>query len=786
MKEKVFTFLLVVNTLFVFSNQINVVQDGSGDYTIIQEAINASSDGDTIIVHPGTYFENINFSGKNICLAGLGLITGDDSYKYNTIIDGNNTGSAIIINSGESDVLIYGLKIQHGSGNIDSVSLFISGGGVFLKNASAKISNCIIIENKVPYGHGGGIIVKYSSLTLDDCIIKNNFSESGGGGIYCSLFSTVNISGTSISHNYTHSSGGGLAIGYESFINYDTINLNSLYLNFASRGNDLIFANQEETYYLKLDTFTVAVPTPYFVSLPDIHGYEKEDLVLDAQHAAIEPFYGDLYVNPLTGNDNNIGNTKDNPLKTIAFAVTKIGLDSIKKRNIYLANGIYSDSANNEKFPINIRPRINFIGESMKAVIFDGEYTTSLIEGHNEVSDYSFQKITFQRGRKVNYDMTILNREPFGVLYFENENVLLDSLTFKDAITDAGEKGFAIRNSGNTILSNSIFENVKGDRALHIATWNTGDTARVQNCKFYFNKRDINNPDHNSGGGLVAGGANGVIIVNNSLFENNDTDALLATDGQLFVSNCTFVGNSKEFMSTAAIYDRGSTMHLFNSIQYDNGPTPIWVSPSDNYSSELYIYNSLIENGLNSITLKEDSYLYYDSTNIDSDPIFLGMWDDPYMISDNSPCIDAGSLAKLPSFIQMPDYDLAGNPRVYGDSIDMGAYEWNPTIVGFNEVGPQKNKRSLLKASPNPFDWGTYIEVEGKVEKHYQSKEIKVDIYDNYGRLVRNILSGKINENTKILWYGDDNNGNKLPSGIYHIILFNGDKEVQSLKVVKR
>jgi len=784
MKEKIFTLLLLINTLFIFANQITVVQDGSGDYTIIQEAINASTDGDTIIIHPGTYFENINFSGKNICLASLGLITGDDSYKYNTIIDGNNTGSAIIINSGESDVLIYGLKIQHGSGNIDSVSLFISGGGVFLKNASVKISNCIIIDNKVPYGHGGGVSVKYSTLTLEDCIIKNNFSESSGGGIYCELFSTVNIAGTSISHNHTHSAGGGIIIGYESVVNYDTINLNSLYLNYASRGNDLLFAHQEEPYYLKLDTFTVAIPTPYFVSVPDINGYEKDDLVLDAQHAAIEPFYGNLYVNPLTGNDSNIGNTQDNPLKTLAFALTKIGLDSIKKRKIYLANGIYSDSANNEKFPINIRPRINFIGESMTGVIFDGEYTTSLIEGHNEVSDYSFQKITFQRGRKVNYDMTILNREPFGVLYFNNENVLLDSLTFKNAITDAGYKGFAVRNSGNTIISNSVFENINGERALNIATWNTGDTARVQNCKFLNNKVDYDNPDHLTGGGFLSGGANGVIIVNNSLFDNNDTDALVSSNGQAFISNCTFVNNSEDVNYTSAIMVAGSNMDLYNCILVNNGPLPIWVGELNDMSAQLFIYNSLVEDSTNSITIAPNGYLYYDSTNIDADPVFLGMWGDPYMISDNSPCIDAGSIAKLPSFIKMPEYDLAGNPRVYGDSIDMGAYEWNPTIVGFNEIGPQKNKRSLLKASPNPFDWGTYIEVE--VEKHYQSEEIKVDIYDNYGRLVRNILSGKINENTKILWYGDDNNGNKIPSGIYNIILFVGDKEIQSLKVVKR
>jgi hypothetical protein len=36
------------------------------DYPSIQEAIDASSDGDTVRVAPGLYFERINFNGRNI------------------------------------------------------------------------------------------------------------------------------------------------------------------------------------------------------------------------------------------------------------------------------------------------------------------------------------------------------------------------------------------------------------------------------------------------------------------------------------------------------------------------------------------------------------------------------------------------------------------------------------------------------------------------------------------------------------------------------------------------
>ena len=60
-------YLLIVNvTLFVLclvgtASATNWSVDGSGDanFTGIQDAINDASDGDTIIVHSGVYYENV-------------------------------------------------------------------------------------------------------------------------------------------------------------------------------------------------------------------------------------------------------------------------------------------------------------------------------------------------------------------------------------------------------------------------------------------------------------------------------------------------------------------------------------------------------------------------------------------------------------------------------------------------------------------------------------------------------------------------------------------------------
>ena len=88
--SKVFIYTMaiaVIAAASVSAATINV----PADYAMIQAGINASSNGDTVLVHPGIYVEHINFNWHNIVLGSLFLTTGDTSYISQTIIDGDSS-----------------------------------------------------------------------------------------------------------------------------------------------------------------------------------------------------------------------------------------------------------------------------------------------------------------------------------------------------------------------------------------------------------------------------------------------------------------------------------------------------------------------------------------------------------------------------------------------------------------------------------------------------------------------------------------------------------------------
>ncbi|MGA1875735.1 MAG: right-handed parallel beta-helix repeat-containing protein [bacterium] len=147
---------------------ITVAEDESGDFTSIQEAIDYSLTGDTIIVFPGTYRENLIMAGKDITLISQ---HGSES----TVIDGSGSGTAVTLVSLGPQARVEGFTIQKGSAE--------TGGGICCHQSAPIIANCTVTENEAEK-EGGGIFCSCSWPTITQCTITQNSAGNEGGGIF--------------------------------------------------------------------------------------------------------------------------------------------------------------------------------------------------------------------------------------------------------------------------------------------------------------------------------------------------------------------------------------------------------------------------------------------------------------------------------------------------------------------------------------------------------------------------------------------------------------------------
>lgn len=204
--KRVLSIALILSIFTIFiANQTSVVSDstnsiyvggiGDGNYTIIQKAVNNASDGDTIYVYSGIFYENIIIN-KSITLIG--------ENKHTTIIDGGIKDTVIEIISDK--VTITGFTLQ-GS------SLVFPKAGINISSSSV-----IITDNLIHNNYYGITLFHAFNSTISDNII----SDDDHCGIYMSdSKDNVIISNFIRNHSYN-------GIGIYDSSDYNTIISNEL------------------------------------------------------------------------------------------------------------------------------------------------------------------------------------------------------------------------------------------------------------------------------------------------------------------------------------------------------------------------------------------------------------------------------------------------------------------------------------------------------------------------------------------------------------------------------
>jgi len=257
---------------------------------------------------------------------------------------------------------------------------------------------------------------------------------------------------------------------------------------------------------------------------------------------------------------------------------------------------------------------------------------------------------------------------------------------------------------------------------------------------------------HSSGDNSYINIINNLIANNNAINGDGGGVYCFGSDCNPLIVNNTFAENSA--YSGGAIYCDFSNPIIVNSILWDNLPNEIIGYPDVTYSD--------IKDG------------YPGEGNINLDPLFVYPSIENYQLITGSPCINAGSPDTAGLFL--PEFDLAGNQRIFGDRIDMGAYEYQSVNVEKQPV--HVNGMILYQNYPNPFNHTSTISFS--LPKN--TKHAKIEIYNVKGQLVKQLSIE--NRQSSIKWDGKDEKGSHLSSGIYFYRLKVGGNIMDTKKCV--
>ena len=628
-----------------------------------------ANDPRTIFVSEGVYSPQTN--GESFPLDILDNVSIQGSSEEGTIIDADSSDTVFKFRDADNtrleNLTIKNGFAEEGGGiaydNSDSYLTNITlsdnfatdkGGGIYVDHSDLIMEN-VTVSNNISVEEGGGVSFEFSNSTLRDVNIFNN-SSNDGGGLYCHG-SVLSLESSTITTNNALIRGGGIFITeFSNNVYFNTEDRCNIYSNECSSriiGKDIYCGPLDNVIDIILDTFTVLNPSEYYI-------YPLENFTFDILNAIQDSLINaDLYVSP-TGDNSNSGLNEFEPFLTIQHALSRIYVDSQNHNSIKLASGLYSPQSTEEIFPLEIFSYLTITGVPGETIL-DAESLSRVIKFDNS-TNCNLKNLEIRNGSASSYG---------GGIECWFSSPIIENVKVANNYTSSDGGGMFLYGSNPTLINVSVINNHAAGNGGGIRFWQAD--ANINNLLV------ADNLASGSGGGIYTSSSD-IIFSSSHIIDNSAS----GTGGGIYCSAYT-------------------ETTLINSISWNNLPQEIYSG----FASDVIVSYSDIQNGIDGISIDDEDLSWLEG-NIDSDPLFVGTGTHPFALSENSPCIDAGTL-ELPEGIVLPAFDLAGNPRICGGSVDMGAYEWQDIAAPIHVAVDSLSGTLTWQTPPNNFPSGYNI-----------------------------------------------------------------------------
>ncbi len=627
--------------------------------SLIQDAIDNASDGDTVLVAQDTYSENLLIE-KEIVLKSVDGDTPIINGSNQTL--GNEMASTITIRppnlatSIPVNIEVKGFEIKGGVGNKMD------------KDIATPSGSQTITERL-----GGGIMIYNTSPKIDGNFINNNggLGTSGGGGIMSiSSDEDWDFNNRDYAIPNCPPATDSLYFFNNTFENNDSNIASSIYIEGSEGHEGVDLTNSTFDIY---STENQGV-SQYWVD-------SQAPVFYNNVSGNCEPIIeGTVYVDPVNGEDiDGCSGHMEYPFKTIGAALKWVYPTPSNPITIFLNPGTYNNS--NEDFPLNVTSNLTIAGSSVEETIIDAGGNSQVFIINNS------DNVTIS-------DMTISggSGDLGGGILIEESDIVLNNLLITDNGAEYLGCGIFMGNSSSEVTNVTISGNNFGTGAFF--SWGstpiledviisnhdvcgcgmiivgnhppsgppTLTNVTIQNN--YFDKGGgmsilnsdpilnyvsiLENTAEEHGGGIFIEQSpivtmNNVTVAGNSAPEGGG--GIFIQTSLVTINNATITGNNAEVGSGILLFN-GSSSSIVNSIVWGNGgEQSIYL---DDFSEANITFSDAAWEG---------------EGNINQNPLFVNPDANNFSLQSNSPCIDSGS----PDFPLDPDGTIADMGAFYFD-----------------------------------------------------------------------------------------------------------------------